>query len=279
MQTISSITKLHKILTAARRKGKSIGFVPTMGALHEGHGALLRRARKENDLVVLSIFVNPKQFGKNEDFAKYPREKNKDCLFAKKENVDIIFYPSVKEIYPRSFLTSIKVAGITGQLCGRFRPGHFDGVALVIAKLLNIVSPDTLYLGQKDAQQCAVIKRIVADLNIPVKVNICPTVRERNGLAMSSRNQYLTAQERQEASVLYKALRQARAAVKGGERNTARIRKAMASLITNNSGGKIQYLECVNPLTLLPVKKIDGPVLFALAVWFGKARLIDNILV
>lgn len=279
MQIITSITKLRAILNDSHRRGKSIGFVPTMGALHEGHGSLLRQARKENDVVVLSIFVNPKQFGKNEDFLKYPREKNKDCLFAKKQNVDIIFYPSVKEIYPRSFLTSIKVSGLGERLCGRFRPGHFDGVALVVSKLLNIVTPDKLYLGQKDAQQCVVIKRIVDDLNIPVTIRICSTIREKNGLAMSSRNQYLTPRERKEASILYKALTQARHTIKKGEKNTTRIIKQIASLIKANSSGKIQYIECVDPEMLTPLKKIDRPALIALAVFFGKARLIDNILV
>ncbi len=279
MQIISNIAKLRTILNKARRRGKNIGFVPTMGALHEGHGSLLRQARKNNSLVVLSIFVNPKQFGKSEDFTKYPREENKDCLFAKKENVDIIFYPSVKKIYPRSFLTSIKISGITESLCGRFRPGHFNGVALVVAKLLNIVTPDVMYLGQKDAQQCVVIKRMVEDLNIPVKVKIGPTVREKDGLAMSSRNKYLTPQQRHEAPVLYKALTHARAVIRQGEQNAERIIKAMASHIKEKSSGKVHYIECVDPETLQPVKKIDGPVLIALAVWFGKARLIDNIFV
>ena len=188
-----------------------------------------------------------------------------------------MFYPSVKEIYPRSFLTSIKVSGVTEHLCGRFRPGHFNGVALVVAKLLNIVTPDVMYLGQKDAQQCAVIKQMAEDLNIPVKIKISPTVREKDGLAMSSRNQYLTPQQRREAPVLYKALMRARAKIRQGEQDAGRIIRAMASLIKTQSSGKIQYIECVDPETLQPLKKIDGPALIALAVWFGKARLIDNI--
>ncbi|OGX24853.1 MAG: pantoate--beta-alanine ligase [Omnitrophica WOR_2 bacterium RIFCSPHIGHO2_01_FULL_48_9] len=279
MQIITDIKKIRTIIAQAKRRGQSIGFVPTMGALHTGHASLIQKSRRENAVTVLSVFVNPKQFGAREDFAAYPREKNKDCLFAKKQKVDIIFYPSVNKIYPRSFLTSIKVDRITKTLCGRFRPGHFDGVALVVTKLLNIVTPDVLYLGQKDAQQCAVLKQLVRDLDIPVKINICPTVRENDGLAMSSRNQYLTPKQRREAPVLYRALRDARQKIQNGERRTARVIKHIAALIRHNSSGRIQYIECVNADTLQPLQGLRGEVLIALAVWFGKARLIDNIIV
>lgn len=279
MHIINSIKTIQKVMARAKGSHKTIGFVPTLGALHPGHASLLRAARRENDIVVLSIFVNPKQFGAREDFTAYPRDKNKDVLLAKKEKVDIIFYPSVNKIYPRSFLTSIKVAGLEAALCGKFRPGHFAGVALVVAKLLNIVAPDILYLGQKDAQQCAVIQRLVRDLNIPVKIKICPTIREPDGLAMSSRNRYLTKDQRKEAALLYQTLSAARRQIQKGERRASAVIRQMRKTIRPNSSGRIQYIACVHADTLEPVKKLKGKILIALAVWFGKARLIDNILV
>jgi pantoate--beta-alanine ligase len=250
-----------------------------MGALHEGHATLLKHSKKENDLTVLSIFVNPLQFGPKEDFRAYPRTKRQDVLLAKKLNVDIIFYPSVKEMYPTRFLTSVNLKNITKNLCGRFRPGHFEGVATVVAKLLNIVIPDTLYLGQKDAQQCVVIQQMVRDLNFPVMVKIVPTVRETSGLALSSRNQYLTASQRQQAAALYQSLRLAKKRIQQGTRKASAIIKLIKSYITQRTSGKIQYIECVDAETLQPLKTLQGKILIALAVWFGKARLIDNITV
>ena len=277
MQVIRSIAKIRSILTKARLKKKSIGFVPTMGALHEGHLSLFRRCRKENDCAVVSIFVNPLQFAPTEDFASYPREQKRDIFLTKKENIDIVFYPSVKEIYPKSFLTNIRVEKITETLCGKFRPGHFHGVATVVAKLLNIVTPDVLYLGQKDAQQCVVIQQMVRDLNFAVTVKVLPTIREKDGLAMSSRNKYLTSQQRRQAPILYKSLCLAKQEILSGQRSASRLKDFMRQTIKTNSSAKIDYVECVNAQTLEPLKILKNDVLIALAAWFGQARLIDNI--
>ena len=279
MKILTTIDAVRKELRRRKKLGNRIGFVPTMGALHKGHASLLRSARRENDCVVLSIFVNPTQFAPSEDYRRYPRPKNKDCMLAKQENVDIIFYPSVKEIYPRSFLTEIHVREMSDPLCGRFRPGHFDGVALIVAKLLNIVAPNTLYLGQKDAQQCAVLKQFVRDLNVPVTVRICPTVREKDGLAMSSRNQYLSAKDRRQAAVLYQALSSARSLIRKGERNAATVTAHMRAMIRRGTSARIQYLECVDAETLMARKRLSGKILIAMAVWFKRTRLIDNIIV
>src|SRR3990167_4209879 len=207
MRVVRSVRSIQQLIRKAKSAGKTIGFVPTMGALHDGHRSLLRRCHRENDLVVLSIFVNPKQFGPEEDFGKYPRREQADKKLAKKEKVDIMFVPTAEEMYPEGYLTYIEVERMTHVLCGKSRPGHFRGVTTVVGKLLNIVIPDVLYLGQKDAQQAAVVTRMVRDLNFPVLVKTCPTVREADGLAMSSRNQYLSTGQRKEAVVLYRSLK------------------------------------------------------------------------
>ena len=279
MKIISSVKKLRPLLHQARLHQKRIGFVPTMGALHEGHAVLLKHSQKENDLTILSIFVNPTQFGPKEDYRAYPRTKNKDVLLAKKLNIDIIFYPSVKEIYPSRYLTFVDVDEMTKNLCGRFRPGHFRGVATVVAKLLNTVQPNTLYLGQKDAQQCVVIRQMAQDLNFPVQVKVVPTVREPNGLALSSRNQYLSTQELKEAAVLYQSLRIARQKIQQGTRRAAAIIELIKSYIHKKTSGKIQYIECVDANTLQTITTLKGRILIAIAVWFRQARLIDNIIV
>ncbi|MBI5150683.1 MAG: pantoate--beta-alanine ligase [Candidatus Omnitrophica bacterium] len=279
MRVIRSVKTMQRLVAKARRAGKRVGFVPTMGALHEGHASLLRRCRRENDIVVLSIFVNPKQFGLKEDFAKYPRRERDDKKLAKREKVDIIFVPSVKEMYPEGYLTYIEVEKITKVLCGKSRPGHFRGVTTVVGKLLNIVMPDALYLGQKDAQQAAVLAWMVRDLNFPVSVRICSTVRETGGLAMSSRNEYLTADQRREAAVLYRSLKEARQSVIAGNHSVAATIGKMRSRIRRESSGRIDYIECVAADTLAPLKRIQGKIIIALAVWFGKTRLIDNIIV
>jgi len=268
---------MQQLAIKLKKKGRTVGFVPTMGALHTGHISLLKKCRRENDIVILSIFVNPKQFEPQEDLAAYPRRASQDILLAKKENVDIIFHPSVNQMYPSRYLSYIEVEKISDILCGKFRPTHFRGVATVVGKLLNIVQPDTLYLGQKDAQQCAVLQQMIRDLNFPVKVKILPTVREKDGLAMSSRNQYLTAQARVEATVLYKSLLHARDRILEGEQNPLRIVNGIRTMIMENSSGKIDYVDCINAETLESLNNIHGKVLIALAVWFGKARLIDNI--
>ena len=206
MLIIKNIKSINSKINSLKRSGRSIGFVPTMGALHEGHLSIMRRARRQNDIVVVSVFVNPKQFGLNEDFARYPRQEKKDHLLAKKEKVDIIFYPSIEEIYPTRYLTYINVEGISRILCGHDRPVHFKGVTTIVGKLLNLVRPDNLYLGQKDAQQVIVLRKMIVDLNFPVKVRVCPIVREPDGLALSSRNKYLTNQQRLESPGLIQAL-------------------------------------------------------------------------
>ncbi len=278
MKVITSISKIRSIITNAKLQKRSIGFVPTMGALHEGHLSLFRRCREENDCVVVSIFVNPLQFAPMEDFASYPREQKRDIFLTKKENIDIVFHPSVKEIYPKSFLTNVRVEKITETLCGKFRPGHFQGVATVVAKLLNIVTPDILYLGQKDAQQCVVIQQMVHDLDFPVKVKVLPTIRERDGLAMSSRNKYLTERQRRQAPIIYKSLCLAEEKILAGERRPSYITAMMQKTIEDNSSAKIDYIDCVDAKTLEPLKTLKGKVLIALAAWFGGARLIDNIM-
>jgi len=264
-------------LNAARRKGKTIGFVPTMGGLHDGHAALMRRAKKDHDLCVVSIYVNPKQFAPREDFRRYPRDLRRDLRLARKEKVDIIFFPSDNVIYPEGYLTYIDVEKLSKALCGKFRPGHFRGVATLVAKLLNIVGPDALYLGQKDAQQAVVLKTMVRDLDFPVAVQVVPTVRDKDGLAMSSRNGYLSANQRRQATVLYRALQLSKARISAGERSASSIVRFITQMIRRGSGGKIQYVACVDALTLKPLKTLKGWTLITLAVFFGSARLIDNI--
>ncbi|OGX14917.1 MAG: pantoate--beta-alanine ligase [Omnitrophica WOR_2 bacterium RBG_13_41_10] len=258
---------------------KTIGLVPTMGALHEGHLSLIRRARKDNDYVVVSIFVNPTQFSPKEDLKKYPRPLKQDMRLCKKEGVDIIFYPSVEMMYPKDYKTYIKVSKLDEVLCGKFRPGHFQGVTTVVAKLFNIVSADNAYFGQKDAQQAIIIQKMVIDLNIPVRIKITPTVREKDGLAMSSRNAYLNQKERKEAVVLYQALKLAGRLIKQGNKNSADIIKRMQYLILTKKSAKIQYLAIVDTQDLRLVSRIKEKILIALAVSIGKTRLIDNITV
>ncbi len=279
MHVITSINALRKKLTFYRNQGKTIGFVPTMGYFHEGHQVLMRHAKKDHDICVVSLFVNAIQFGPSEDFKKYPRDMKRDTTIAQKENVDILFTPSDNEIYPDSYLTYVDVGQISNVLCGQFRPGHFQGVATVIVKLLNIVTPQAMYLGQKDAQQVAVIKKLVRDLNFDVTIKAIPTIREADGLAMSSRNVYLNSQERQEAAMLYQSMQHAKALMKKGERSAATIIKNITQMIQDQTSGKIQYVACVHPETLEPLKQLKGPVLIALAVYMGKTRLIDNIII
>ena len=279
MHIIEEIKKIRAIVKQAKISQKRIGFVPTMGALHEGHLSLFRRCRKENHLAIISIFVNPLQFGPREDFKKYPRDLQKDISLAKKENIDIILHPSVKEIYPTRFLTTVHVDKLTNKLCGASRPGHFDGATTVVTKLLNIVMPDTIYLGQKDAQQCVVLQKNITDLNIPVTVKILPTVRERDGLAMSSRNQYLSFAERKQAPHLYQSLTMAKNKILTGERRPQAIVQSVQKYIQRYTQGKIDYVECVNANDLESLGTLKGKVLVALAVWFGKTRLIDNVIV
>ncbi len=266
---------------ATRCEGHRIGFVPTMGALHEGHLSLVRTARAECDRVVVSIFVNPAQFGPGEDFASYPRTFARDRRLAAEAGADVIFAPSAPRMYPRPRMTAIAVPSLQEALCGRTRPGHFDGVCLVVAKLLNLVEPDRLYLGQKDAQQATILTRMITDLNFPVRVRVCRTVREADGLALSSRNQYLTVDERAYAPSLYRSLRAARARVADGERRAAAVRRVLrAGLRAPRALAdrvRVDYAEVVDRQDLAPVTSIDRDVLIAVAVHVGRARLIDNV--
>ncbi|MCX5711369.1 MAG: pantoate--beta-alanine ligase [Candidatus Omnitrophica bacterium] len=278
MKTITKPDAMFKAVMAVKTKGKSVGFVPTMGALHEGHLSLIRRARKDNDIVVVSIFVNPAQFAPGEDLKKYPRPVSKDIALCRKAGVDFIFYPLPKDIYPQGFKTYVSVDDLSQVLCGRTRPGHFRGVATVVAKLLNVTQPDILYLGQKDAQQAIIIKRMAEDLNFPVKVRVMSTVREKNGLALSSRNAYLNKKEKEDALVLFKSLNLALLLIKGGLRDAGRLIKRVRELISKKKSAKIDYIAIVNAETLEPLNKIRGNCLIALAVRIGKTRLIDNVL-
>ncbi len=256
----------------------SVGFVPTMGYLHDGHLALVKQARVENSIVVASIFVNPTQFGPTEDFKAYPRDTERDLAMLRKEKTDIVFIPTAEEMYPEGFNSWVEVEKVTDRLEGACRPGHFKGVTAVVAKLFNIVEPTRAYFGQKDAQQALVIKKMVADLNMNLEVIVAPTVRESDGLAMSSRNVYLNPQERQAATVLFKALTLARNLQEKGEKNADTIRQKMTALINKEPLAKIEYVSIADAETLEELAEIDKLALASLAVRFGKTRLIDNIL-
>ncbi len=277
MQTITEISELRSIVTDAHKTGKSIGFVPTMGFLHEGHRSLMVRARQENDLVITSVFVNPTQFGPNEDFEAYPRNPEADSVLMETAGVDVAFFPTVATLYPHGYETYVNVEGdLTRGLCGASRPGHFKGVTTIVAKLFNLVQPDRAYFGQKDAQQVAVIRRMVTDLNIPVDVVPCPIVREADGLALSSRNTYLSPHQRQDALVLSKALKAAEAAVYAGEQSAVRVHSLIGQTLATVPFASPDYIEIVDADTLKPVEVIEGRVLIALAVKIGRTRLIDN---
>jgi pantoate--beta-alanine ligase len=276
MRTVRTVADLRAALDGPRRAGRSIGLVPTMGALHEGHLSLIRAARSEHDVVVVSLFVNPAQFNEASDLAAYPRDEEHDARAAEAAGGDLLFAPPVEEVYPPGFSTTVRVAGLTEHLEGEHRgTGHFEGVATVVCKLLNMAQPDAAYFGQKDAQQAAVIRRLVRDLDIPVRIAVCPTVREPDGLALSSRNVHLKGADRDRALALCHALSAAKAAVDGGERDPDAVaaagRSAMARL-----GVEPDYLAVVTPDDLLPVERINGSVLVAVAARVGRTRLIDN---
>jgi pantoate--beta-alanine ligase len=279
MKIVNDPVKAQKIIKELKLKRKSIGFVPTMGALHEGHLSLIRSSCKENDFTVVSIFVNPVQFGPKEDLNKYPRPIKNDLVLCKKAGVDLVFNPMAENIYPQGYKTWVTVDGLSKELCGKSRPVHFRGVTTVVAKLFNIIQPDAAYFGQKDAQQAVIIEKMTQDLNFPVKIQVMPTVRERDGLALSSRNIYLNRQERQDALVLPQVLNLAESVIKSGERNTKKVISLMRRFIAHKSSAKIDYVEIVDYNNLLPVRIISGKCLVALAVWIGKTRLIDNVIV
>lgn len=277
MRVVKTVKEMQQLAERLRHEGK-VGFVPTMGALHQGHLELIRIAQRRCDYVVVSIFVNPIQFGPKEDYRHYPRDFTQDQKLLRELGVDVLFYPEVNEMYPENYSTYVEVEVLTRYLCGRLRPGHFRGVTTVVTKLFNIVKPHLAVFGQKDAQQAFVIKRMVRDLNFDVEILVVPTVRESNGLAMSSRNRYLTPDERRQAVVLYHGLRHAEEMIKQGERNPEKVKRAMRRLIQRESTGKIDYVEIVDTTLLAPVKEIKGEVLVALAVYLGRARLVDNFL-
>ncbi|MBI4982900.1 MAG: pantoate--beta-alanine ligase [Candidatus Omnitrophica bacterium] len=279
MKIVNDPVKAQKIIKELKLKRKSIGLVPTMGALHEGHLSLIRSSCKENDFTVVSIFVNPVQFGPKEDLNKYPRPIKNDLVLCKKAGVDLVFHPMAENIYPQGYKTWVTVDGLSKELCGKSRPVHFRGVTTVVAKLFNIIQPDAAYFGQKDAQQAVIIEKMTQDLNFLVKIQVMPTVRERDGLALSSRNIYLNKQERQDALVLQQVLDLAKSVIKSGERNTQKVIFLMRRFIEHKNSAKIDYIEIVDCNNLLPVKIISGKCLVALAVWIGKTRLIDNVIV
>ncbi|MBN1764842.1 MAG: pantoate--beta-alanine ligase [Sedimentisphaerales bacterium] len=270
-------TRIH--ITEARALGKTIGLVPTMGALHEGHFSLIRRCRDECEYCVVSIFVNPTQFGPNEDLNRYPRPFEADTRSCREMGVDLVFAPEPDEMYPHENITWVQVEKLSEHLCGASRPDHFRGVCTVVAKLFNIIQPDSAYFGQKDAQQVAVIQRMVSDLNMPVEIRSCPIVREPDGLAMSSRNRYLNPEQRRQSLCLFEALSLARELVCGGQANSAIIIEHMQEIITSHSEVRIDYISIVDNTLLQPLLKIDRPALIALAVYIGRTRLIDNIIV
>ncbi|MCU0665739.1 MAG: pantoate--beta-alanine ligase [Candidatus Omnitrophica bacterium] len=279
MLIAKNIRQARKFLNKYRLLRKSVGFVPTMGALHQGHSSLIRLARKENDIVAVSIFVNPAQFAPHEDLKKYPRDLNSDARVCAKEKVDLIFYPRPEEMYPKGYKTFVKVEGLSEVLCGKFRPGHFRGVSTVVLKLFNIILPDKAYFGQKDAQQAAIIKKMAEDLNVPTQIKIVPTVRSEDGLALSSRNNYLSGREKEKALILCSSLSLAREMVKSGVRDAKTIIGQMRKLIVRVKEAKIDYVAIVDPATLQDVLFVKKGDLVCLAVWIGKTRLIDNLLV
>lgn len=278
MNITGSIAELRQSLRPLSGKG-SIGFFPTMGYMHDGHRSLIRRARQECNYVVVSIFVNPLQFGPNEDYDRYPRDLERDLAIAREEGVDFVFCPDQSEMYPEKMVTTVSIAEITGRLCGASRPGHFDGVATVVSKLFHIVQPDKAYFSVKDAQQVAVITKMVKDLNFPVEIVPCPFVRDVDGLALSSRNVRLYSEEREQATILYKTLNKAKQWIADGITDTTTLQQKMAESIRSQPLAKLDYVEILRYPDLTPIADIrDHTVILALAVHFGGTRLIDNII-
>ena len=273
---VKEIKELRTLIKSWKREGFTVGFVPTMGALHEGHESLIKKAVAENDKVVVSVFVNPTQFGPNEDYDSYPRDINKDLALCLNAGAALVFNPEPSEMYFDNKSTSVSVSNLTSVLCGAKRPGHFDGVCLVVSKLLNIVTPDKAYFGEKDAQQVAVLRRMVRDLNIDVEIVACPIIREEDGLAKSSRNTYLSKDERKAALVLSKSLELAKDSLKNGERNAIKLKEVIKAELSKEQLAKIDYVEIVDSDSLENVEVIEKSVLIPIAVYIGKTRLIDN---
>lgn len=277
MKIVRSIREIKQEIKKLRQQDKTIGFVPTMGALHEGHLSLMRMARRQCDIVVVSLFVNPTQFGPNEDYKRYPRDFRSDARQCKGAGVDILFAPAARQIYPQGHRTQVAVGGLGEVLEGASRPGHFAGVATIVLKLLNIIKPAIAYLGQKDYQQTVVIRRMVKDLHLDIKMIVGPTIREPDGLAMSSRNRHLSASERRAATCLWKTLQEGKAMIQNGERDAAKVRSALTHRVAQEPLAKIDYMTVVDLKTLEEIKEVREPALLALAVWIGRTRLIDNV--
>jgi pantoate--beta-alanine ligase len=278
MKICKTIEEMRSASRDTRGEGKRFSFVPTMGALHEGHLSLVRDAKAKSDVVAVSIFVNPLQFGPTEDLAKYPRSFERDRELLEKEAVDIVFAPQAEEMYPKGAVTYVTVEGLSEKLCGRSRPGHFRGVATVVAKLFHIVEPDLAFFGQKDAAQATIIRRMVRDLNLPVEIVVCPIVRESDGLAMSSRNAYLSPQERKTALVANRSLTETKNRFDQGERNAIALIAVGKQIVAQEPAARLDYFEIVDPVTLDPMQELTSPALVAVGVFIGNTRLIDNIL-
>lgn len=276
MKLVKTIEEVREAVRQWKQEGKSVGLVPTMGYLHEGHMSLIDKSVANNDKTVVSVFVNPIQFGPNEDLASYPREIERDSALCREHGVDLIFNPEPEEMYNNEFCTQVNMSVLTEDLCGKTRPTHFSGVCTVVTKLFNIVTPNRAYFGQKDAQQLAIIKQMVNDLNMDIEIIGCPIVREDDGLAKSSRNTYLNEEEREAALVLSRAVKIGEALVHGGEKDCEKILYAMKEEIEKEPLAKIDYVKIVDALTIQPVETIEAPILCAIAVYIGKTRLIDN---
>lgn len=282
MKIVWTIAEMRALCRSAKSNGRRLGLVPTMGALHEGHLSLVRAARTKTDVVAASIFVNPTQFGPSEDFSRYPRDLEKDCAILEGEGVELVFAPAVEEMYPAGAVTWVTVEGLSDRLCGKSRPGHFRGVTTVLAKLFHIVEPDAAFFGQKDAAQHAIIRKMVRDLDIPVAIEVCPIVREADGLALSSRNAYLSPEERKSALVLHRSLSRAQKLFRAGERDSAKLIAAACRQFASEQTVRLDYFEIVHADTLEPVSDISAPdftaiSLAAVAAFVGKTRLIDNL--
>ncbi|MFH1259002.1 MAG: pantoate--beta-alanine ligase [Elusimicrobiota bacterium] len=280
MQIFRKAKLIQQKMMQLRRQGKTIGLVPTMGALHEGHLSLIKKARRENKIVVASIFVNPAQFGPREDYQRYPRPLGGDKKLLQKAGCDFLFLPSTEEIYPQPYLTFVNVEKLSDRLCGAFRPGHFRGVATVVAKLFNLIQPQRAYFGRKDYQQLKIIEQLNKDLNFPIKIVPCPILREKDGLAKSSRNAYLSREERRQAASLFQALQTVKKMITSENiHSSQKIISELRKIIENNSLARIQYIKAVDPVSLEDIPIVKNQALLALSVWFGKTRLIDNIVV
>ncbi len=279
MKTIKTIELMQNEIKKIKSQQKTVGFVPTMGSLHEGHLSLIRKCLKIADVTVVSIFVNPTQFGPEEDFKQYPRNIEKDSEILSQEGIDYLFYPDSKEMYPEDYKTYVKVHDLQDKLCGQSRKGHFKGICTIVLKLFHIINPDISFFGQKDAQQAVIIKQMVKDLNLNIKIHVLPIIREKDGLALSSRNKYLNKEERQAALVLSKSLKKARNLIDNGEKKSSLIINKMGKIIEQEPLARIDYIDIVNLETLNSVDRINNQILIALAVFLGKVRLIDNTII